>query len=279
MPITEDQTSRYGVLIAGLRDMERVAVAFSGGVDSAFLLHAATRALGKSVLAVTFATPYSPKAELADAADLAQALGVDHRIVSMPMPDGVRTNPPDRCYLCKRALLSELLRIAGEEGIRHVLDGSNADDMDDYRPGFRAVRELGVRSPLLDAGLTKQDIRDLSLEHDLPTWNKPSGACLLTRLPHGTEVDEAELDRIDRGEALLKSLGFADVRLRSHGDVARIELPARSVASCTAPSFRGRIDQGLRALGYRHVAVDLAGYRMGSLNQPGVVPESEGEGR
>lgn len=268
MPLTQRQKEQYAALLAGIYGMERVAVAFSGGVDSAFLLYAAHRALGDGVLAVTFAAPYSPKAEIVDAVELAGTLGVRHRVIDMGIPDVIANNPPDRCYHCKRALLGELLRVAAEEGIEHALDGSNLDDLDDYRPGFRAVRELGVASPLLDAGLTKRDIRDLSREHGLPTWDKPAGACLLTRLPHGSFIDTEELDRIDRGEAFLKSLGFAHVRLRSHGTLARIELPSEAIASCLDPELRDRIDTRLKALGYRHVAVDLAGYRMGSLNEP-----------
>jgi len=268
MSLMTDQRNKYDELLAGLSAMGRVAVAFSGGVDSAFLLHAAQQVLGKGVLAVTFATPYSPKAELADAAEHALSLGVVHRFIPISMPQSIRNNPPDRCYQCKRVLLGELLRIAEVEGIQHVLDGSNLDDLDDYRPGFKAVQELGVGSPLLDAGLTKQDIRDLSREHDLSTWNTPAGACLLTRLPHGMVVSEQGLKRIDDGETFLKSLGFSNARLRSHGTLARIELPPESIASCLAPALRDRIDIHLKTLGYSHVAVDLAGYRMGSLNEP-----------
>ena len=268
MTLTRELKDKNATLLAELCAMQRVLVAFSGGVDSALLLHAAQRALGDSVLAVTFATPYSPKAETAGAVELAEALQVRHRVIELPIPDAIRENPPDRCYLCKRVLFGELVRMAGGEGIEHILDGSNLDDLDDHRPGRRAVMELGVRSPLLAAGLTKQDIRDLSREHDLPTWDKPAGACLLTRIPHNTVVEEGELGRIDRGETFLKSLGFSNVRLRSHGALARIELPTESIGSSLNPLLRGRIDRGLKGLGYRHVAVDLAGYRMGSLNEP-----------
>ncbi|MEZ7196591.1 ATP-dependent sacrificial sulfur transferase LarE [Pseudodesulfovibrio karagichevae] len=268
MSLTQQQKKQYAALLAEIYGLERVLVAFSGGVDSALLLYAAKRAVGESVLAVTFATPYSPEAETACAVEFARTLGVRHMLVGLPIPDDLRDNPPERCYLCKRTLFGELVRIAGEENIRHILDGSNLDDLGDHRPGRRAARELGVRSPLLDAGLTKQDIRDLSLEYDLPTWNKPAGACLLTRLPHGTRVEEAELKRIDAGESYLKGLGFASVRLRSHGDVARIELPSDDIAACLESGARKLIDDRLKVLGYRHVAVDLAGYRVGSLNEP-----------
>jgi uncharacterized protein len=268
MALTQRQKEQYAALLAEIYGLERVLVAFSGGVDSALLLHAAKRAVGEGVLAVTFATPYSPEEETACAVEFAKSHGVRHMLVKLPIPEDIRNNPPERCYLCKRTLFGELVRIAGEEGIRHILDGSNLDDLGDHRPGRRAVRELGVRSPLLDAGLAKQDIRDLSREYDLPTWNKPAGACLLTRLPHGSDVDEAELRRIDRGETFLKGLGFAAVRLRSHGEVARIELPPEDIAACLESGVRKLIDDRLKELGYRYVSVDLAGYRMGSLNEP-----------
>lgn len=269
MGLTDQQKEKYAALLDNLRGLKWAVVAFSGGVDSTFLLHAAGEALGENVLAVTFATPYSPQAEIADSLHLAERFQARHRIIEKPLLNSIRNNPPERCYLCKKELFGELIQIAQKEAIAHVLDGSNLDDLDDHRPGRKAVKELGIRSPLLDAGLTKQDIRDLSMAHDLPTWNKPAGACLLTRLPHGTTVDERELERIDKGEDFLKSLGFSSVRLRSHGDLARIEVPERSVASCVSPAFRRRIDRHLRELGYRHVAVDIAGYRMGSLNEPG----------
>jgi conserved hypothetical protein TIGR00268 len=268
MPLTHKQQTQYASLLAELRRMERVIVAFSGGVDSALLLHAAHAALGEGSLAVTFATPYTPRAETACAADMAEKKKVRHRIVALPLPAAIRENPPDRCYLCKRALFGELVRIAKEEGIEHVLDGGNLDDLDEHRPGRKAVRELGVRSPLLDAGLTKRDIRNLSREEGLPTWNKPADACLLTRIPHGVGITEQELERIDRGESCLKSEGFPVVRLRSHGALARIELPSEAIPAFLDPLLRKRIGAHLKELGYRHVAVDLAGYRTGSLNAP-----------
>ncbi|WP_419785544.1 ATP-dependent sacrificial sulfur transferase LarE [Pseudodesulfovibrio sp.] len=268
MALTDLQKEQYQVLVSEIASMKRVVVAFSGGVDSTLLLHAAYQALGDGALAVSLVTPYSPKAEIAGARRIAEAMGASHRLVEMPIPDAIRENPPERCYLCKRSLFGKLRSIAKEEGSAFVIDGSNMDDLDDYRPGFKAVRELDVRSPLIDAGLTKQDIRDLSREHGLMTWNKPAGACLLTRLPHGVTVDETELARIDTGEDFLRSQGFPAVRLRSHGDLARIELPADAISGLLAPEVRSVIDARLRELGYRHVAVDLRGYRMGSLNEP-----------
>jgi len=267
MPPSQRQKAQYEQLLTALGAIKGAVLAFSGGVDSVFLLHAAHQALRTRVLAVSILTPYTPMADVDDARSLAASLQVRHRVIEQSIPEVITTNPPDRCYLCKRELFGELLRIAQEEGMECVLDGSNRDDLDDYRPGMRAVRELGVRSPLLEAGLSKQDIRDLSRELGLPTWDKPAGACLLTRIPHDTPVTEEELQRIDQGEAFLKALGFSGVRLRSHGSLARIELPPESIAACLSPLLREKIDTHLKALGYRHVTVDLAGYRMGSLNQ------------
>jgi len=254
-------------LLDSLRSLERAVVAFSGGLDSTFLLHAARQALGDGVLAVTLATPYTPKAELEEAKTAAAAMGVRHVLLETPIPDALRANPPERCYLCKMSLFGLVLQTARREGIGHVLDGTNVDDLGDHRPGIKALAELGIRSPLLLEALTKQDIRELSRQHGLAVWDKPAGACLLTRLPHGARVEEAELRRIDEAEQYLRQLGFTAVRLRSHGDVARIEVPPDRVAEVAAAQRRQGIDARLKALGYRHVAVDLAGYRMGSLNE------------
>lgn len=267
MTLSARQQDQYARLVRELRSMERAVVAFSGGVDSALLLHATREALGDNALAVTFDTPFFPEAEVAFAVEMCEELGIAHRVVEMDMPDSIRQNPPQRCYLCKNVLFGELVRLAEKQGIDHILDGSNLDDLGDHRPGRRAIKELGIRSPLLETGMTKQDVRDHSREQGLPTWDKPAAACLMTRIPHDTFVEESELARIDRGEAFLKSIGFPAVRLRSHGPVARLELPPEDIAVCLDSGLRQRIDDALRELGYRHVAVDLAGYRMGSMNE------------
>ena len=264
------QKARYDRLLDALHSMGRVLVAFSGGADSTLLLHAAHEALGNNVLALTCATPYTPADEIKNAIVTAKNLGVDHHIVKMPILDALCTNPLDRCYLCKRFLFGRLVQRAEQAGIVHVVDGGNADDLDDHRPGRRAVQELGIASPLLDAGMTKEDVRDISKWCGLATWDLPAGACLLTRLPHGTRVREADLIRIDEGERYLRSLGFAAVRLRSHGEIARIEVPHDMVAEVVQADRQFGIHTRLRELGYRHVALDLAGYRMGSLNRPDI---------
>ena len=262
-----DRTERYRRLLADLAGLKRAVLAFSGGLDSSFLLHATGRAMGEGLTAVTLDTPYAPRAEIAEAATLAGRLGARHVVLPVPFPEALRDNPPERCYLCKKALFAKLRELATNQGIAHVLDGANLDDLDDYRPGMRALAELGIVSPLLAAGIGKDDIRALSREAGLPTWNKPSGACLLTRLPHGRRVTAEELERIDTAETWLRGLGFPAVRLRSHGDLARLEVPHDQIPAVLEADARHGIDAKLKVLGYRHVTLDLAGYRMGSLNE------------
>ncbi|QJT08732.1 ATP-dependent sacrificial sulfur transferase LarE [Oceanidesulfovibrio marinus] len=261
--------ARYKSLLQSLREMDAAVVAFSGGLDSTFLLHAARQALQDNVLAVTLATPYMSKAEIEEAKCAARAMGARHEIIELPFPESIRTNPADRCYLCKHSLFSHLMEMARKKGIGHVLDGTNLDDLGDYRPGLKALRELGVESPLLAAGLSKQDLRTLARAHGLDVWDKPAAACLLTRIPHDTRVDEDELRRIEQAELFLKDIGFSAVRLRSHDDIARIEVPPEQVAEVVRANAEHGIDKRLKELGYRHVTVDLAGYRMGSLNKNG----------
>lgn len=241
-------------------------VAFSGGVDSTYLLFAAVRALGpERVLAATVDAPYVPRAEIAAAVELARGIGAAHRLIPMAFPGVLRANPPERCYLCKGLAYARIMDLAGACGSWPVLDGSNRDDLDEHRPGFAALAELGVPSPLLDAGLAKAAIRELSRRHGLPTADKPAMACLLTRLPHGAAVDGAVLARIEGGEEILREMGFAGARLRLHGDVARIEVPAPRIPELVAASGANDLPGRLARLGIRHTAVDLLGYRTGSL--------------
>lgn len=267
MALTDSQKRKYNNLIAELRRMRRVVLAFSGGVDSSLLLYCTKKALQENVLAVTLVSPCFPKSELVEVKRLTRDVGVLHQLLEIPLYDAIKDNPIERCYLCKQLLFKKLLQIAEEQGYDTVIDGSNRDDLNDYRPGFKAIKELGIRSPMLDIGLSKQDIRDLSEMLKLPTWNKPASGCLLTRIPHGTKIEDAELERIDRGEVFLKNLGLSNVRLRSHGELARIEVPVTSLARCIEPQFRKRIVTCLQKLGYTYVTIDLGGYQMGSLNK------------
>lgn len=237
-----ETAGRYADLLSWLRGLQGAVLAFSGGVDSALLLAAAREALGDRLLAVTLVTPYTPADDVAAAKSLAAALGTRHLLLERPIPDAILANPPERCYLCKRALFGELLSIARAEGLATLLEGSNADDLLELRPGFRAVQELGVQSPLLAAGLVKAEIRRLARAQGLAVWNRPSGSCLLTRLPHGATVTEAALRRIDAGEGLLRSLGFLQLRLRSHGELARIEVPPEDLPHCTICSGKALPD-------------------------------------
>ncbi len=260
---------RYEDLLTRIRALDGVVVAFSGGVDSTFLLAAAAEALGDRVLAVTGRSASVPRRELESAVGLAERLGARHRFVdTTEFADPVfAANPPDRCYHCKGTLFRTLLDIAGQEGLAAVLEGSNTDDLGDYRPGSRASKELGVLSPMVEAGLSKDDIRALSRGMDLPTWSKPAMACLASRVPYGEELTPERMQRIDRAEEALHDRGFAQVRVRDHGDVARIEVPPEDIARLTAEDARADLTEAVQAAGYKYVAVDLKGYRTGAMNE------------
>ena len=254
----------YSRLIEHLKGIGPAAVAFSGGVDSSLLVTMARDAYGDQALALTVAAPQMAGWEVEEAKQLARSLGVTHRVVELALLPAIRDNPTERCYLCKRALFRELLSVAALAGITGLLDGTNRDDLGEHRPGLRALRELGVLSPLADCGLAKADVRELSRRLGLPTWDKPAYACLLTRLPHGAHVTEEMLRRIESAERHLMDLGFRGVRVRSHGDLARIELDAAQHTRLLQEAQT--IASQLQELGYRQVTLDLLGYRSGSMN-------------
>ncbi len=266
-PATISKEASLRQLIA---TFDSAIVAFSGGVDSAYLAKIAHDVLGDRALAVTADSPSYPERHRALALDVARQFAFPHEIIrtdEMARPE-YRANPVNRCYYCKQELYTHLSQIAKSRGVQIVFDGNNADDRGDFRPGRQAAREFGVRSPLDEVGLTKQEIRELSHAAGLPTWNEPASACLSSRIPYHSEVTDDKLRTIERAEAILRDFGFRICRVRHHDTVARIELGTDEMARALDPAISGPLVRAFKQLGYQYVTLDLQGYRLGSLNEP-----------
>ena len=251
-----------------LTGMGGLVIGYSGGCDSTLLAAVAREVLGDRAVCVLASSETYPRSEVEEAIETADRLGIPvMRIDTDELKnEAFAANTPDRCYFCKRELFGKLVAIGKGQGIDWVADGSNVDDLDDYRPGGRAGAELGIRSPLREAGLTKKEIRELSHRLDLPTWDKPAFACLSSRIPYGTRIEPTVLTRLEEAERFLKELGFRQVRVRHHGDIARIEVEPEKIQRLVSPEIRRQVAQKFKELQYLYTTLDLDGYRMGSMN-------------
>lgn len=267
--ISENTLAKYEKLKSIIKDCGKIAIAFSGGVDSTFLTKVAKDVLGENAVAVTISSILVTDDELKEAYDFCKAENIEHLIYNadvLSIP-GFENNPPDRCYICKKAIFTNVQNLVGERGISVIAEGTNVDDDGDYRPGMRAIKELGVRSPLKEAGLTKAEIRELSCMLGLKTWNKPSCACLASRFAYGEVINKDKLDMIYSAECYIRSLGFEQFRVRLQDGIARIELRPADIQKFIENGIKDKVSEKLHALGFKYVSLDLDGYRLGSMNE------------
>ena len=275
MDATKTLDHKLDTMRAIFAPMRSLIVAFSGGVDSTFVLKVAHAALGDSVLALTTTSPTMPDEDRDSALAMARLIGARHLLVEsneLEIP-GYAANPLNRCYLCKHNLFTVCQAKAAELGIDEIVDGLNLDDLHDYRPGMQAAAEKRVRHPLVEAEMTKADVRELSRAMGLATWDRPASPCLSSRFPYGTEITPEGLAKVAAGEKLLHSMGFAIARVRYHGDVARLELEQSAIARVFEPAIRETLGREFKKIGFRFVAIDLKGFRSGSLNE-GLIPDA-----
>ena len=249
-----------------LQDLGSFVVGFSGGLDSSFLIHRAGLLKDVRFTAVTIHTEYVPEREIRESKAFSSKYKINHVVIEVPFPDEVRNNPSDRCYLCKKTLFGKIVEYARNNGYRYVADGTNADDKNDFRPGLRALSEMGIRSPLAEAGLSKKEIRELAHNAGFPFWNKPALSCLLTRIPHNKEISEDMLRMIEKAEDHLIEKGYPGTRVRMHDDIARIECIPGDISKLVNDPDLESIVTYLKKIGFRYVSLDLEGYRTGSMN-------------
>lgn len=258
---------KYNELLSYLKNHGRVAIAFSGGVDSSLLLKAASLALPGNILAISVRTPYIPSWELEEAVQFTGEHKITHKIFDFPFRHQLRNNPKERCYWCKRNLFGFMLSEIKKEGYQTLMDGTNFDDLQDYRPGLKALKELQIVSPFLELKITKKEIRQFSHELGLPTWQKPAYACLLTRIPYDQEITDEALKQIEQGEKHLRDLGFHGSRVRVHGNLARIEIARENMEKMFDLEKFHKITTTFKSFGFGYVTLDMEGYRMGSHNE------------
>ena len=266
--LTEAQKEKLDRLRENIRSLSSLAVGFSGGVDSSLLVAVAHEVLGDRAIAVTGVDASVPEREVEEAKQFCARRGIRHFLcpVDPLKEEGYRHNGPDRCYFCKHGIFTEVKRIAEENGIAHMAEGSNMDDIGDYRPGLKAAAEMKVKSPLREAGLNKQEVRLLSKALGLPTWSKPAYACLASRFVYGEEITEEKLHMIDQAEQFLIEHGFFEERVRLHGKIARIEVPARDIERLASEKIREAVYKKFKELGFMFVTIDMLGYKLGSMN-------------